>query len=81
MARSLVKMNVQENRRTWVPQELLHYKPMPGVVGPWYGMSTAVSFDPDLIFVFLVQDCKVTENRSHPESSFQWIGNRSFQTR
>lgn len=46
------ELSIQENRRTWVPQELLHYKPMPGVVGPWYGMSTAVSFDPDLIFVF-----------------------------
>ena len=46
------ELSIQENRRTWVPQELLHYKPMPELSGPWYGMSTAVSFDPDLIFVF-----------------------------
>ena len=38
-------------RSQYYPKELLYAKPLPGVVGLWYGLSTAVSFDPDLIFV------------------------------
>ena len=38
-------------------------------------MSTAVSFDPDLIFVLVIAKL---QKISHPKSSFQWIGNRPF---
>jgi hypothetical protein len=38
-------------RRLYYPEELLYAKPLPGVVGLWYGLSTATSFDPDLVFV------------------------------
>ena len=43
--------DLKENRNQFVPKELLHSLPMPGVVGPWFGMNVAISFDPDLIFV------------------------------
>jgi len=38
-------------RSQYYPPELLYDKPLTGVVGLWYGLSTAISFDPDLIFV------------------------------
>jgi hypothetical protein len=38
-------------RSKYYPPELLYDKPLTGVVGLWYGLSTAISFDPDLIFV------------------------------
>ena len=42
---------LKENRNQYYPKELLYAKPLPGVVGPWYGLTTAISFDPDLVFV------------------------------
>jgi hypothetical protein len=44
--------DLKENRDQYYPKELLYAKPLPGVVGFWYGLSTAISFDPDLVFVF-----------------------------
>ena len=44
--------DLTEKRNQYYPKELLHAKPLPGVVGFWYGLSTAISFDPDLVFVF-----------------------------
>ena len=38
-------------RSRYYPKELLYAKPLPGIVGLWYGLSTAISFDPDLVFV------------------------------
>ncbi len=43
--------DLRENRNQFVPKELLYSKPLPGVVGPWFGLSVGISFDPDLIFV------------------------------
>jgi len=44
---------LKEGRNQFYPKELLYAKPLAGVVGPWYGLATAMSYDPDLIF-FLV---------------------------
>ena len=44
------RMN-SRSREVNIAEELLYAKPLPGVVGLWYGLSTAISFDPDLIFV------------------------------
>ena len=44
--------DLKEKRNQYYPKELLYAKPLPGVVGFWYGLSTAISFDPDLVFVF-----------------------------
>ena len=43
--------NLRENRNQFVPKELLYSKPLPGVVGPWFGLGVGITFDPDLIFV------------------------------
>ena len=44
--------SVKENRSQFYPHELLYVKPMPGVVSNWYGLTMAISFEPDLIFLF-----------------------------
>jgi hypothetical protein len=44
---------LKEGRNQFYPKELLYAKPLIGVVGPWYGLSTAMSYDPDIVF-FLV---------------------------
>jgi hypothetical protein len=44
--------SVKENRSKFYPHELLYVKPMPGVVSNWYGLTMAISFEPDLIFLF-----------------------------
>jgi hypothetical protein len=43
--------DLRENRNQFVPKELLYSKPLPGVVGPWFGLGVGITFDPDLIFV------------------------------
>ena len=43
--------DLQENRNQFVPKELLYTKPIPGVVGPWFGLGIGITFDPDLIFI------------------------------
>ena len=43
---------LKENRSRFHPKELLYVKPMPGVVAGWFGLTMAISYDPDLIFVF-----------------------------
>ena len=44
--------SVKENRNQFHPKELLYIQPMPGVVATWYALITAISFEPDLIFIF-----------------------------
>lgn len=44
--------DLKEKRNQYYPKELLYAKPLAGIVGFWYGLSTAISFDPDLVFVF-----------------------------
>lgn len=43
---------LKEKRNRFYQKELLFANPLPGIIGPWYGVSTAVSYDPDIIFVF-----------------------------
>ncbi|MDG1138063.1 MAG: hypothetical protein P8N49_00900 [Opitutales bacterium] len=43
--------DLKENRNQFVPKELLYSKPLPGVVGPWFGLGVGITFDPDLIFI------------------------------
>jgi len=44
---------LKEGRNQFYPKELLYAKPLAGVVGPWYGLATAMSYDPDLVFFFV----------------------------
>ena len=41
---------LKEGRNQFYPKELLYAQVLPGVVGPWYGLATAVSYDPDVVF-------------------------------
>ncbi|MDA7823012.1 transposase [Opitutales bacterium] len=41
---------LKDGRNQFYPKELLYAKPLVGVVGPWYGLATAMSYDPDLVF-------------------------------
>ena len=44
-------IELKEKRNRFYQKELLFANPLPGIIGPWYGVSTAVSYDPDVIFV------------------------------
>ena len=41
---------LKEGRNQFYPKELLYAQVLPGVIGPWYGLATAVSYDPDIVF-------------------------------
>ncbi|MDC0368622.1 hypothetical protein OAN13_02910 [Opitutales bacterium] len=41
---------LKEGRNQFYPKELLYAQVLPGVVGPWYGLATAMSYDPDIVF-------------------------------
>ncbi|MEK9773248.1 MAG: hypothetical protein VW576_06745 [Opitutae bacterium] len=41
---------LKQGRNQFYPKELLYAQVLPGVVGPWYGLATAVSYDPDVVF-------------------------------
>ena len=41
---------LKEGRSQFYPKELLYAQVLPGVVGPWYGLTTAMSYDPDVVF-------------------------------
>ena len=66
-------LSFKENRSNFYPQELLYAKPMPGVVGPWYGLSLAASFDPDLVFAFSGSLPSYKKNQV-PKSHFSALG-------
>ena len=40
--------NLRITETSFYQKETLYAKPLPGVIGPWYGVSTAVSYDPDI---------------------------------
>ncbi len=69
---------LKENRSQYYPKELLYAKPLPGIVGYWYGLSTAISFDPDLVFVFAgnLPSFSLTEV---PQSHFKELGMEAKQ--
>lgn len=41
---------LKQGRNQFYPKELLYSQVLPGVIGPWYGLATAVSYDPDVVF-------------------------------
>ena len=64
---------LKENRNQYYPKELLYAKPLPGVVGPWYGLTTAISYDPDLVFV-LSGNTPAFSPDEVPKSHYQSLG-------
>ena len=61
------------NRNRFFQKELLFANPLPGIIGPWYGVSTAVSYDPDIIFVFS-GNTPVFSPTEVPKSHFSRLG-------
>ena len=45
------KESIKVERNQYYPKEGLYTMPSIGIVGPWYALSMAISFDPDLVFV------------------------------
>ena len=60
-------------RSQYYPKELLYAKPLPGVVGLWYGLSTALSFDPVLVFV-AAGNLPAFNLTEIPKSHFEGLG-------
>jgi len=67
------KDSLKVERNQYYPKEVLYTKPGLGIVGPWYALSTAISFDPDLVFV--ISGNTPGFNRSEvPRSHYEGLG-------
>ncbi len=65
--------SLKEGRNQFYPKELLYAKPMAGIIGPWYGLSTAMSFDPDII-LFLAGNMPAFPVEEVPSNHFNGLG-------
>jgi len=65
--------DLKVKRSQFYPKELLYAKPLTGVVGLWYGLSTAISFDPDLVFVS-VGNLPAFNLSEVPKSHYEGLG-------
>ena len=65
--------NLKEKRNRFYQKELLFANPLPGIIGPWYGVSTAVSYDPDIIFVLSGNTAAFAPNEV-PKSHYSRLG-------
>ncbi len=63
---------LKEGRNQFYPKELLYANPLPGIVGPWYGLATAISYDPDLIF-FLAGNMPAFSPDEVPAGDFEGL--------
>jgi hypothetical protein len=64
---------LKEGRNQFYPKELLYGQPLAGVIGPWYGIATAMSFDPDLIF-FIAGNMPAFPIEEVPSNDFNGLG-------
>ncbi|MGY8713911.1 MAG: hypothetical protein ACKVJ1_08515, partial [Verrucomicrobiia bacterium] len=55
----------------------LYADPASGIIGPWYGLSTAISFDPDLVFV-LAGNLPNYDRSEVPRSHYEGLGKVNF---
>jgi hypothetical protein len=69
--------NLKEKRNRFYQKELLFANPLPGIIGPWYGVSTAVSYDPDIIFVLSGNTAAFAPNEV-PKSHYSRLGVNPF---
>jgi hypothetical protein len=65
-------------RNQYFPKELLYADPNPGIIGPWYGLSTGISFDPDLVFV-LAANLPSYDRSEVPRSHYEGLGKINFE--
>ena len=70
--------SLKVERNQYYPKELLYSKPASGIIGPWYGLSTAISFDPDLVFV-LAGNLPNYDRSEVPRSHYEGLGKINFE--
>ena len=70
--------SLKVDRNQYYPKELLYAKPIAGIIGPWYGLSTAISFDPDLVFV-LAGNLPEYDRSEVPRSHYEGLGKVNFE--
>jgi hypothetical protein len=70
--------SLKVDRNQFYPKDLLYAKPIAGIIGPWYGLSTAISFDPDLVFV-LAGNLPVYDRSEVPRSHYEGLGKVNFE--
>ena len=72
------KESIKIERNQYYPKESLSFPPMAGIIGPWYGLSTAISYDPDLVFV-LAGNIPSYDRSEVPRSHYEGLGKINFQ--
>lgn len=72
------KESIKVERNQYYPKEVLYTKPSIGIVGPWYALSTAISFDPDLVFV-ISGNLPDFDRAEVPRSHYDGLGNINFE--
>jgi hypothetical protein len=72
------KESIRSDRNQYYPKELLYVKPATGIIGPWYGLSTAISYDPDLVFV-LAGNIPEYDRSEVPRSHYEGLGKINFE--
>lgn len=72
------KESIKIERNQYYPKESLSFPPMAGIIGPWYGLSTAISFDPDLVFV-MAGNTPRYDRSEVPRSHYEGLGKINFQ--
>ena len=73
------KESIKADRNQYYPKELLYAKPAIGIIGPWYGLSTAISYDPDIVFV-LAGNLPGYDRSEVPRSHYAGLGKINFKT-
>lgn len=72
------KESIKIERNQYYPKESLSFPPMAGIIGPWYALSTAISYDPDLVFV-LAGNIPSYDRSEVPRSHYEGLGKINFQ--
>ena len=73
------KESIKVERNQYYPKEVLYTKPSIGIIGPWYALSMAISFDPDLVFV-ISGNLPDFDRSEVPRSHYDGLGNINFES-
>jgi len=73
------KESIKVERNQYYPKEVLYTKPSIGIIGPWYALSMAISFDPDLVFV-ISGNLPDFDRSEVPRSHYDGLGNIKFES-
>ena len=73
------KESIKVERNQYYSKEVLYTKPSIGIIGPWYALSMAISFDPDLVFV-ISGNLPDFDRSEVPRSHYDGLGNIKFES-